>query len=359
MGVFDDMLKDGESLFKNPVALSFDYIPKLIPYREDHQFKIAGCVKPLFQQRNGRNIIIIGKPGVGKTVACRHVLNELEEKTDEIIPLYINCWKQNTSYKVFVELCELMNYKFTQNKKTDELFKILKQLLNKTSSVIVFDEIDKADDLDFLYMLLEEVYRKTIILITNYKNWILDVDERIKSRLMAELIEFQPYNETEIKGILEKRKDFAFYPNIWDQEAFAKVIRKTYELEDLRSGLYLMQESATIAEDASSKKIMMKHYEEAEQKLNDFFIKKKDALQESEKFILEIIKKNSGTKIGEVFKIYQKEGGNLAYKSFQRRIKKLVEDRFISAEKVTGGAEGTTTILSFEKQATTKKLTEF
>ena len=106
MGVFDDMLKDGESLFKNPVALSFDYIPKLIPYREDHQFKIAGCVKPLFQQRNGRNIIIIGKPGVGKTVACRHVLNELEEKTDEIIPLYINCWKQNTSYKVFVELCE-------------------------------------------------------------------------------------------------------------------------------------------------------------------------------------------------------------------------------------------------------------
>jgi len=89
--LFKDMLGSEESLFKNEVALNFDYQPKLIPFREIHQKTIASCIKPLFQKRNGKNLFIHGMPGVGKTVACRHVLDELPETTDEIIPLYINC----------------------------------------------------------------------------------------------------------------------------------------------------------------------------------------------------------------------------------------------------------------------------
>ena len=358
--LFKDMLKAEETLFKNIVALDYDYIPKLIPYRENEQFKIAGCIKPLFQERNGKNMIIVGRPGIGKTVACRHVLQELEEKSEDILPLYVNCWKQNTSYKVIIEICELLGYKFTQNKKTEELFKIAKQILNKKSAVIVIDEADKADDYNFLYMLLEDIYRKTIILITNHKEWALGLDERIKSRLMPELIDFLPYNEKETRGILTERNKYAFYDNVWQDDCFDRVVKKTHEFEDIRTGLYLMKETGTIAEDDSSKKIQLKHYETAEKKLNEFFIKNKDSLQDDEKFILEIIKKNSGKRIGEIYKIYQTEGGQAPYKSFQRRIRKLAEDRFISAEKITGGAEGTTTIVTFEKsKGSEKKITDF
>lgn len=149
MGIFNDILRSDETLFKNVIALDYDYIPKLVPFRETHQQHMANCIKPLFQERSGRNLFIHGPPGVGKTVACRHVLKELEEQYDEIEPIYINCWEKNTSYKIVMDICEKLGYKFTQNKKTDELFKIIKEILNKKAAVFVFDEVDKADDFDF------------------------------------------------------------------------------------------------------------------------------------------------------------------------------------------------------------------
>ena len=67
MGLFDAMLGADETLFKNEIALSFDYIPKILPYREEKQKAIAACIKPLLQQRNGRNAFVFGTPGIGKT----------------------------------------------------------------------------------------------------------------------------------------------------------------------------------------------------------------------------------------------------------------------------------------------------
>ena len=167
--MFDGMLGSDETLFKNPVALDYDYLPKILPYREGEQRKIAACVKPLFNRRNGRNLIIFGKSGVGKTAACKHVLVELEEQTDEIVPIHVNCWQKNTSYKILTEMCEELGYRLTHNKKTDELLKVVVTMLNKSSAVLVFDEIDKVEDYDFLYNFLESLYRKSVVLITNHK----------------------------------------------------------------------------------------------------------------------------------------------------------------------------------------------
>ena len=93
MGLFNNILKDEESLFTNELALDFDYLPEIIPHRENEQQYIATCIKPLFQERNGKNLIITGKPGIGKTAAIRFIFQELEKETDNIIPIYINCWK--------------------------------------------------------------------------------------------------------------------------------------------------------------------------------------------------------------------------------------------------------------------------
>ncbi len=183
MSFFKDMLKDSESLFKDTVALDYDFIPKIIPFRKNEQDYIASCIKPLFRERNGKNLLVHGPPGVGKTVAIRHLFKEIEDETDDVLPVYINCWQKNTTYKIIVEVCSQLNYKFTQNKKTNELLVVLKQILNKKSVVFCFDEVDKVEDFDFLYFLLENIYRKTILLVTNYKDWVIDLDERIRSRL--------------------------------------------------------------------------------------------------------------------------------------------------------------------------------
>lgn len=355
MTLFDTTLKAEESLFKNPVALDYDYQPKLIPHREKEQHYIAACIKPLFQQRNGRNILIYGKPGIGKTVAVKHVFQELEEQYDEVTPLYINCWQKNTTYKVILELCELVGYRFTQNKKTEELFDEVKRILNKTAVAIAFDEIDKAQDTDFLYGILESIYRKTIILISNYKDWITQLDDRIRSRLLPELMYFREYNEKETRDILEQRMNYAFHEKAFEPDAFARIVQITSDLKDIRTGLYLLREAATLAEEESMRTVSLKHALHAIQKIEEIPTKNLE-LDPEEQSLLNIIKELSGKKIGELFKAYQEHGGTQSYKTFQRRIARLEEGKFVRVKTYDGGAEGSTSIISYQG---IKKLTEF
>ncbi len=349
MGLFDDMLNSEESLIKNDEALDFEFVPKIMPYRENQHKYIAECIKPLFQGRSGRNLFISGSPGIGKTAAVKNVFRDLEEQTDDIVPVYINCWQKNTTYKVILAICETLNYKFTQNKKTEELFKVVKNIINKQSAVFAFDEVDKLEDLDFLYSILEEIYKKTVILITNYKEWIINLDPRIKSRINLDTIHFNAYNEAETIGILKKRIQSAFVAGVWEEEAIRLISKKTYETKDIRQGIYLLRESGLIAESESSKKIKVEHAKNAVGKINEFRIKDPDDLEEDTRIVLEIVKKNSGKKIGELFEVYKKEGGKKTYKTFQRKIDKLEQNKFIDTNKTAGGAEGNTTIISYNK----------
>lgn len=356
MGLFDNMLKSDESLFLNDTALDYDFLPKLLPFRENEQHRVAECISPLFQGRNGKNVFIFGAPGIGKTAAMRFVLKELEEKTDDIIPIYINCWQKNTTHKIILAICEALDYKWVHNKKTDELFQIIKGIVNKKSAVFVFDEIDKVDDDSFLYMILEEIYKKCVFLITNYQEWLLELENRIKSRLIPESLQFTKYNAAETKSILKQRTEWAFVPGVWEEDAFELAAQRAIKLEDIRAGLYLLREAGNAAETKSSRKITKEHVQTALDNIGDFSIKKSEGLDDDMQFILTLIKNNSGKKIGDVFKIYQEEGGQSVYKTFQRKVRKLSDNKFINTKKIEGGTEGRTTILETNSM---KKLTDF
>ncbi|MBU0929735.1 MAG: AAA family ATPase, partial [Nanoarchaeota archaeon] len=299
MSLFKDMLKDSESLIIDEIALDFDYVPKIIKHRENEQQYIATCIKPLLQERNGKNLFIFGSPGIGKTLAIKHILRDMENETDSVIPIYINCWKTDTNYKIVNEICKQINYKFVLNKKTDELIRDVCSIINKKSAVIIFDEVDKLAEQGIIYSLLEDIYKKTMILVTNNKNFLSDIDPRIKSRLIPELLEFKPYNKEETKSILIDRRDHAFVKDIWDEDSFNMIVDKAFELNDIRGGLYLMKEAAVIAENNSSRTIKKEFIENAVKKLVDF--KSNDnSFDEKEKIIIELVKNNSGKKLKEL-----------------------------------------------------------
>lgn len=357
MGLFNDMLKSDETLFKNDIALDYEYLPKILPFREQQQRHIATCIKPLLAEKNGKNVFIYGAPGIGKTAATRFVLRDLEEESEEVVPIYVNCWQKNTSFKIVIEICNILGYKLTHNKRTDELFNIVKGILNKKSVVFAFDEVDKLEDLDFLYMISEEIYRKTILLITNYKDWLINLDERLRSRMMAELLEFKPYNLEETRGILKQRAGYALMPGVLDTDALEAITKKTANLNDMRYGLNLMRVAANEAENKSSRKITLEHVDSAVSKMDDFAVKKTLDLTDDERTILNLVKENSGKRIGEVYDFYKKADGKSAYKTFQRKVKKLQEGKFISVDKTEGGPEGNTTIVKFKEVE--KKLSDF
>ena len=255
MALFKDILHSDESLFKNELALDYSFLPKILPHREEQQRYIATIIKPLLEGRNGKNLFIYGAPGIGKTAAMRHVINELEEETDNVEPIYINCWQKNSTFKILAEMCEQLGYRLTHNKRTEELFAVVKNILNKKAAVFAFDEVDKLEEIDFLYDVLEEIYKKSIMLVTNDKDWLDNLDDRVKSRLLPETLEFKPYNLEETKDVLKHRVQYAFSPGVWDNDAFETIVKKTAEAQDIRLGLHLMREAANIAEDKSSRKV--------------------------------------------------------------------------------------------------------
>ena len=355
--MFRDILGADESLFRNELALDYSFMPKILPHREQQQRNVANCIKPLLLGKNGKNLFIYGAPGIGKTAAIRHVLNEIGDESDEVIPIYINCWQKNTSFKIIVEICEALGYKLTHNKRTEELFEVIKSKLNKKAVVFAFDEADKMEELDFLYSILEEVYRKSIFLITNYGDWFQDIDERVKSRMMAETLEFRPYDLAETRDILKQRKDYAFVPGVWHDDAFELIAKTTADSQDMRTGLHLMREAGNVAEEKASRTITLEHAKLALGRVDSFTIKKSTDLTEDEKSIRDLVKNNSEKKIGDLYVIYKEDGGNLVYKSFQRKIDKLEKNRFVSCKKTAGGKDGNTTIVRYASHV--KKLTEF
>ncbi len=350
MGMFKDMLGSSESLFRDPVALDYDYLPRVLKYRETAQKHFATCIKPLLAGRNGRNLFVHGAPGIGKTAACRWVLRDLEEETSEVIPIYVNCWKHNSSFKILTEICNLLGVRFIVNKKTSELFEEVKKVFNKKAVVLVLDEVDKLEDFDLVYMFLEEVYRKSLFLITNYKETLSKVDERIMSRFSPEFLEFKSYNAVETKGILAERMKYAFVPGVWSDDGFDLVVNKCVSAGDVRAGLYLMREAGNIAEDKAGRKIVLEHVQEAVRKADEFTIKDKGDLDVEMQGILKVIKENSGLKMGDLFKKYD---GEMSYKSFVRKVEKLEKGKFVSLKKSTGEG-GNITMVNYEK-----KLTEF
>ena len=268
-----DLLSADESLFVNPGVLEQTYLPRKLPYREDQQQYLAECIKPLFDKRNGRNILISGAPGIGKTACIKFLLRKLREHSDNIVPVYVNCWKKDTSYKIISDIASQLDIR-TTDMSGDQIFDAVIKKINKNQgTVFAFDEIDKVQDHDFLYRIVEDIPFKTIFLITNIPDWVAKLDQRVLSRLMLEKEDFRPYDFEETRGILREREKYAFVNDVWDYDAFEEVIKKTFELKDLRAGLFLLKRSGEAAETRASRKIEPNDVTKAVERLKDFYDK--------------------------------------------------------------------------------------
>ncbi len=324
MGVFEEVLGGGETLFSNAGALDPDFIPKLLPYRENQQRYVALCIKPLFTGQNGRNLIVKGESGIGKTACIKRVLMDLEEETDKIKPVYVNCWNKNTTYKIMTEVAHVLGYKFTHNMSTDELNRKLEALFSKWEGLVfVFDEIDKAEDDDFLYFLLENASKKNIILVTSDMGWSAELDPRVVSRLVPDSVTFEQYSPAEIAGILKERVKYSFYQNVWGDGAFERIVSHAARFKDVRVGLVLLKTAGLEAENDSSRKILLKHAEAAVSRTDAVKVKSSFDLTDEETELLELCKDSSGALFSDLYNIYQLKGGSKSDRTFRRKLKRL------------------------------------
>ncbi|MEM4663007.1 MAG: AAA family ATPase [Candidatus Diapherotrites archaeon] len=248
-----------ESIFSNIDSLEPDFVPRILPFRENEQKEIALALEPLLFGVPARNLFIYGKSGIGKTHAVLRVVEDFVEQN--VKAFVINCWINSSSESVIREIARQLNIHVEP-----DINKIKARITGPC--IFVFDEIDRANDFGFLYTFAEEIKNKSIIMISNKKDFFATLDERIRSRLMPEQIEFRPYSEKEIAAILAERRKYAFYEGTWHKDAIALLERKTIEKGDLRFGIALMKHAGLKADREGSAVVFERHVSMTLQRLD-------------------------------------------------------------------------------------------
>jgi len=287
LGKFFDDYMDKKPLFKDKQVLQSSYTPETIPHRDEQIEHIAGILAPSLRLEKPSNLFLYGKTGTGKTLSVKYVMNQIMETankrgTNNLKIAYINCKLKrvaDTEYRLIAQLAREFGEEVPPTGlPTDEVYRIfLTNLDNERKLVIlVLDEIDqlvlKAGD-EILYNLtrLNSELKNVQISLVGISNDLVftnNLDPRVKSSLSEEELVFPPYNALQLQDILKQRADQAFHDKVIGEGVIEKCAAyAAREHGDARRALELLRVAGELAERKNEDRVMMKHLDDAEDKI--------------------------------------------------------------------------------------------
>lgn len=350
----DKLLDDaqtGKSLFKNREVLHFTFIPDMILHRDEEQKKVTQSLLPLLKKARPSNLLVYGKPGTGKTLVIKKILNKIQERVrDQSFPielLYANAKEETTLYGLLVKFGRQLGLK-TQKElpstglSISEVFnRIISTIENNGSNtVFVVDEIDYLAELvsksgkDVFYSLTRanERLKKgslTLIGISNDLTFKERLDPRVLSSLGEEEIVFTNYTVGQIKEILEERIKTAFIPNSVEQASINLCAAMSgQEHGDARRAIDLLRIAGEIAEREQSDIVKEEHIRKASVKMEED--KETTALNSyplHEKLLILAVMRAHGSTTGEIYQSYKSLCKTTRQKELtQRRVTQMLSE---------------------------------
>ncbi len=327
--IFDSF--DKNLIFKDKFILQSNYQPEKILHRGEQIKQIASILAPVLRGERPSNLFLYGKTGTGKTLSVLYIVDELLKRSkDSGFKLrieYLNCKLKkvsDTEYRILAELIKKLGGEVpSTGLPTQAVYSRFIDLIDseKQLVVLVFDEIDQAvkkiSD-DFLYSLIRLNSELTnaqicIVGISNNLTFLDDIGARARSSLSEEEIVFHPYNALQLQDILKKRSIEAFKENVLEDGVISKCSAyAAREHGDARRALDLLRIAGELAERNSSKRVFLKHIDEANDKMEkdkilDIISSEPKQFQLVLNSIISLTEKNNKNSIftGDVYNLYQ------------------------------------------------------
>ncbi|MEM2139599.1 AAA family ATPase [Nitrososphaera sp.] len=324
-----DRAASGKSLVKSRQALTIDYVPDRLPFRDEEARGLAETLSTVLKKEPGRpsNLLLFGKPGTGKTAVVKSVVDRLIKKAGELgveitVPV-INAKLANSAYKILYEIAENLGINRQEKKvhftglsmgeATDRILQFIQK--NRMHVILVIDEIDSlvdknGDDVLYSFTRANERMAKggfiTLIGISNSLTFKDKLDPRVRSSLSEEEMVFNSYSVEQLRQILAERIKIAFNEGaVTDAAINLCAALAGREHGDARMAINLLRVAAELAERAHAAKVEEKHVRAAQEKIEKD--ENLDFIQNAtlhEKLVLVAITRSKNGNTGEVYEIY-------------------------------------------------------
>ena len=290
-------------------VLQDEFIPKEVKHRDQETQILADNLKPLKNGYDAENTLFYGPSGVGKTCISKYVVEQLREQILDIEYQYINCWQDYNRFKVLYRLLENLNQTIDIHRQSTPKDEMIERLKNyqKMPYIVILDEADQLEDKKVLYDLYT-IPNITLIIISNVlEPFFADMDERIRSRFRSiTQVKFNPYSVKELTSILKDRAEWGLKPGSIKNKQLKQIAKASNG--DARIGIGILRAAARKAEKQRKEKItdqiIQKSIPTGKQETKQ---KNIDNLNDHQKTLYKIIKKEKTIKPGTLYKKYRKK----------------------------------------------------
>ncbi len=323
------MISWDESLFKNIEVFDPEYVPDEILFRNSQISQLVACLKPAVRGASPVNALCVGPPSTGKTSTIKYVI---KESSEYFKICYIRCPRFKDPYKIFAKIFETV---FNQQPPpTGGVSKVvlMDKVWNKLDEplAVVLDDINflskkYADEVLYEILKAADEYsvKVGVITVATDVKFPLTLDPFVSSIFHYVEILYPSYSYLELREILKKRVELGFYPEVFEEDAFEKVVELSHKAGDVRYGIYLLKTAGILAESRGSRKISVEDVEKAHIGESLTFASKiVSTLNSEERAILRMIYSRDEISTGELYKMIREEV-NISYRKYYYILEKL------------------------------------
>jgi len=314
------------------------YIPTKLMARETQSEQIMCCLSPVITRQKPIHTWLYGKSGTGKTSTAIHVLRHLEEK-NSIKSIVINCWKKNTFYEILDEMISEFRILRADEHRTSFKLDKLCSFFKDHPFVVVLDEVDqiKPRELSSVLYNLDSMLNAGIVCISDSTRALMELEERVRSRLNPHTIFFPCYTREILIDILTHRAELALAEGSWTLTALRHIAAMARG--DARAAIRILRRAAVIADHQRMDRITSKTLKEQMKTLKEQMKAIKDtrkahvlsSLTKDHSVLYEIVKEKGKILSGDLWEEYLQRCSKLRRKPLAPRTFSDYANRLVQA----------------------------